>query len=128
MWESSVDCARQWSPSRSPCGIDMRACSSDFTMACFKCILHENVGCRCWTILLSLMSLDIARNVQKSVSSASDLIATTEDHRVGTNANISTEDGQLNQPEYNASVRSSAKNPFSQLCVCLVYTITRDMF
>lgn len=69
----------------------------------------------------------MARTVQISVNSTGNLIATTEDHRDGTNAKISTEDGQLNQP-YNASVRSSAMNPFSQLSVCLVDAIPRDMF
>ena len=69
----------------------------------------------------------MARTVQKSVNSAGNLIATTADHRDGTKAKISTEDGQLNQP-YNASVRSSAMNPFSQLSVCLVDATPRDMF
>jgi len=48
----------------------------------------------------------MARTVQKSISSSGDSIETMEDHPVGTNANISTEDGQLNEP-YNASVRST---------------------
>ena len=76
----------------------------------------------------------MARTVQKSISSSGDSIETMEDHPVGTNANISTEDGKLNQP-YNASVRSIICQESIQSVICLLslcnnngYVLTQPIY